>query len=1017
MKSKFTWILTLCLAFFIQFSFAQEKTITGKVVSSVDQMSLPAVNVLVEGTSRRAETDLDGKFSIKASAGEKLVFSYLGMKTQVVTVGASNTVNVQLADDSKLDEVVVEAYRSTTKAKSNVASTTVTSKTIEGRPNASFIQTLQGQVSGLNISTGSGSPGSTNTTVILRGVGSVNGSIEPLYVVDGMPVNTDNFRSINPNDIESISVLKDAGATSIYGNRGANGVILVKTKRASFDSKLSIKYVGTTGMTYLQGQDYNKMNASETLALEKRYGGQGRGVGMSDAEINAYGAGTDWLDVFFRTGVTQSHTINLTSGSKNMSSFTSLGYFDQQGIVPGSDLKRFNFRNNLTGKSDNGRFTYGTNITVNYSRRNQDLTQTGTSVGNVNYNPLNGGLLSLPYFSPSDYVNGAQLIEEYGPGGGGLETTPLRLLDNIKTLVNRYDELKMLGSANFNYKLTNDLTVGTTMGMDLTNGTALRFQSPTSFVAYAIMGQTGQAYAGFNSESSSIDFAYNGNTSLNYKKSFGKHTIDAGVYTEYYKAHLKTFGTTQNGLDPKTAQPGSGTGYIPFDPSNIFYVPTTNSSKRTAGLFSYFGSLDYDYDSKYGLGATIRRDASYRFNDTNKWGTFWSVSGRWNIDQEAFMENSIFNMLKLRASYGTAGNQNITGGTVYSGANLSREIYASSTGYAAQPSYVVGQLGNPDLKWETIRQANIGIDFQLMNSRLRGTADIYEKKTIDLYQNVPLSAINATSGINANFGSLRNRGVELQLSYDVVKSEDFVFTLNFNGSYNKNELLELPSANGIVWDGGLSINRQGDMIDQYYLIKYAGVNPANGNLLYYDANGAVTENPNPAKDAVFTGKSSIPKYQGGFGFDTSYKGFYITTQFNYVAEVYRFDYDLATLQDPTTIGVFVKSKDLDRAWTPENTVTDIPSLRATNLAVDGGASDRYLRDASYLRLRYASIGYNFSREFIKATPFTGIRTYLQGENMVTWSKWRGFDAESNAGSTQSAYPTPKIFSIGLELEF
>lgn len=1021
MKSKFTWIFTLLLAFFIQFSFAQEKTITG-VITDANGMPIPGVTVMVQGNPPGVQTDFDGNYSISASVGQKLVFSYIGMASQTVTVGASNTVSVQMQDAAEvLSDVVIEAYRTTTRATSNIASTTVTSKTIEGRPNASFIQTLQGQVPGLNISTGSGQPGA-NSTVILRGVGSVNGNIEPLYVIDGVPLNADNFRSINPNDIESISVLKDAGATSIYGNRGANGVIIVKTKKGTYESPLQIKYTGITSFTTMQNNKYDKMNTRELLTLEQT-AGQGFGSTLTDEEIASYGVDTDWYDELFRTGTSQNHVLSLTSGGANLASFTSFGYFDQQGIVAGTDLKRFNFRNNLNGKSNNNRFNYSTAITVNYSRRNE-ADNLGT--GNVNINPVIGANFGVPYVSPDYYTNGADLFNWYNTGDnafglpfgqGDLILTPLMLLDITKTKRQQTDELKMIGNAQASYKLTDALTVGTIISSDYTQAVGLRVQSPESFNSFLFQNPE-EEFLGFQTESFVREFTFNMNTSLNYNKVFnGKHTIDASVFTEYYKAHLKSFSGTQSGLDPKLYEPGNGAGFIPHNPAGgnpQFYVPGVASGKATAGLFSYFGSVDYDYSRKYGLGVTVRRDASYRFAESNRWGTFWSVSGRWNIDQESFMEGSAFNMLKIRGSYGTAGNQNIFGQSIFNAPNSTRSLYASGTGYSGLPAYFLSQYGNSDLKWETITQANIGIDFEVWQSRLRGTFDVYEKKTTDLYQSSPISGINGTYSIFANNGSLRNRGIEALLAYDVIRTDDFLLTLNFNGSYNKNEILDIASEGGLV-DNVTQANANGGKLDEFYLTRYAGVNPANGNLLFYDIDGNLTENPDQEADRVLTGKSSIPTYQGGFGFDASYKGFYLTTQFSYVADIYRLDYDLAGLQDPTDIGVSNKSTDLFNAWTPDNRQTDIPSLDYTNVGADTN-SDRYLRDASYLRLRYASVGYNFSQKMLDKTPFSNLRAYFQAENLFTWSKWRGWDAESNRGADQYQYPTPRILSIGLEVE-
>ena len=719
MKSKFTWIFTLLLAFFIQFAFAQEKTVSG-VVTDDQGSSIPGVIVKIQGSSTGAvQTDLDGKFSIQAAQGSTLVFSYAGMQDVTAVVGASSTIPTVKLKGMELQTVFVEAYRNTSKERSNVAGTTVTSKTIENRPNASFIQTLQGQIPGLNISSGSGQPGANNTTVILRGVGSINGNIEPLYVIDGVPQNSDNFRSINPNDIDAVSVLKDAGATSIYGNRGANGVIIVKTKRGGYDSKLKIKYSGVTGFTEIQKNKYNVMNSQQILTLQRTMDNGGRGVGMTDAQIAA-APNFDWKDYFFRTGVSQNHTLSLTSGSKNLSSFTSLGFLDQEGILKGTGLKRFNYRSNINGKSNDERFNYATSLTVNYSVSN---TATGLGTGGLNQNYIVGAVQAVPYITPGDYTNGAALALR-----ANFENTPLFLLDKLNNFTNTSDETKMIGQLQASYKITDELVASTSFGAYYTNIISLNAQHPKGFNAiyFQVTDQEPvQEYGGDQTEGYSRSVAFNTNTNLTYTKTFGeKHTLEAGVYTEYFKAHAKSFGYTQNGLDPVFYSPGTSRGFIAYQSGNSYYVPDDSSSKAEAGLFSYFGSVDYDYDSRFGLGATVRRDASFRFADTNKWGTFWSVSGRWNLDKEAFLKDGPFQMLKLRGSYGTAGNQDITGGGVFGGASLSRFQYGISSGYDNNPAYTITALANPTLKWETIRQADIGVDFGVFQNRLRGTVDV-----------------------------------------------------------------------------------------------------------------------------------------------------------------------------------------------------------------------------------------------------------------------------------------------------
>ncbi len=994
-------MLTPLLVLFMSFSFGQEKTISGNVIDQ-SGLPLPGVSVIVVGTTNGTQTDFDGNYTINASVGQVLRFSYLGQKTVERTVGSPNSINVQLEEDAEaLEEVVVQGYRTSTKEKSSIASVTISAETIEDRPNASFVQTLSGQVAGLNITTQSGQPGG-NSQVNLRGVTSINGNTEPLFIIDGTPVDEDNFRSLNPQDIASISVLKDAGATAIYGNRGANGVVVIKTRQGSFNSGLKINYTGILSFSNLQDNDYNLMNSQEQLTLERERGA-GRGDGLSDAEIAAFST-TDWADFFFDTGLTQNHTLSLSSGGENSSQFTSFGYFDQEGVLQGSDLKRFNIRNNTTGRSDNGKFTYGTNITINYSESNEP---NAIGTGGINRNFVLGAYQSVPYISPDDYTNGADLLSPLS-----FANTPLFLIDLLETHTRREDEVKIVGSVNAGYKLTDNLTANVVMSADYQNEILTRSEAPDSFNAL-LFGGGANPTSGFQDQQTRRVFTYNQVTSLNYAKSWGKHSIDVGAYTEYFRAFLRTFGFRQRGLDPKTFSPGDGAGFIADNSANDFFQDSPNSTIRNAGLFSYFSQADYDYDTRFGITGTIRRDASYRFSGSNRWATFWSVAGRWNIGNETFMEGSIFDVLKLRASYGTSGNQRIAGATYFSAPDLTQNFFATGPGYAGQNSIFLSQIANTTLRWETVTQTNVGVDFELFDRRLRGSVDGYIKETTDLFQSTPVSAINAVTALNANTGTLTNTGFDLTLNYDVIRSnqpDGFNLGVTLVGNYNKQELGDLPSEDGEL----IGTGRNGGKLFEYFTIRYAGVNPANGNLLFLDADGNVTENPDADTDRVWLDKNIFPDYNGSFGINMDYKGFFLQTQFNYTLGVDRFDNDLAGFYNPDNIGQFRNSRDILRVWTPDNRVTDIPSYDATNR--NSFASTRFLRNADYLRLRFASIGYSFPKKLLEGTGFSSLRVFGNGENLFTISEWRGFDAEA-LSNTSRLYPTPRTYSVGFELGF
>ena len=1004
---------------------AQEKNITGTVTIADDGLPLPGASIIIKGTSRGVQTDFDGKYSIQAAAGEVLVFSYVNMKTAEVTIGSSSVYNMALEYDNALKEIVVVGYATTTKARSNVSTVKISSSTIENRPNASFIQTLSGQVPGLNVTTSSGQPGG-NSLVQLRGVASINGNTEPLFIIDGAPVNADNFRAINPQEIASIDVLKDAGATAIYGNRGANGVVIIKTKRGSYDQGLQVNYNGFVAYSQLPTNDYNLMNSQELLTYERS---RSRGVGggnpggvnkafpsngapLTDAEIAATPT-TDWLDIFFKTAVTQSHNVNLSSGGENSNQFTSFGYNETEGILVQSGLQRFNLRNNVSGKSKNNKFNYDTNISMNYTN-----TQEPNTIGSatVNRNFVIGGTSSLPYNTVSQFT--PEIIESVISGPAVIDT-PWFLLDRLDTYARDEEDIKLIASATFGYQILPWLKANVVIGADYENLILTRAQFPES-INSRIFGGDNE----FQDQQTTRRFTYNQVTSLNMDRSFGKHNINLGLYTEYFKGHFKAFGFRANGLDPATFALGDGSGFISDNTDGDVFVDTINANILNSGLFSYFTSFDYDYDTKYGFGATVRRDASYRFSDSNRWATFWSVSGRWNISNEDFMKGSVFDNLKLRASYGTAGNQDISGGGPFSSPDLTKDLFQTGPGYINQNSISLLQLGNRELKWETIETYNIGLDFGAFNSRLRGTVDYYNRRTSDLFQEIPVSAVTGFTELNANVGKLENRGWDFSVSYDIARARaegDLNISVGVIGNYNVNEIIELAGGE----QEQIGLGRVGGPLNEIFTLRYAGVNPANGELLFLDANGNITENPDPDNDRVWLGKNAIPDWNGGLNLSIDYKNFFLTTQWNYAIGVDRYDLDLSGFYNPDNVGQFNLSKDILNSWQQPGDITDIPSDTASNRNTYAGtASDRFLRSANFLRLRFASFGYNFPAKYLENSPLSKLRLFISAENLITFSPWRGFDpevfntdGEVTRNVNQNEFPTPGTVLFGLELSF
>jgi len=974
---------------------------------------LPGANVVVQGTTRGTQTDIDGKYSIKVSVGEVLVFTFIGMENVSKTVGASNSININMTDGANaLEDVVVQGYRTVTKKKAVTAAATVNSETIENRPNANVLNTIQGQLAGVNITASTGQPGA-KSSVIIRGAGTINGNTDPLYVIDGFPSNSDNFRTINPNDIASLDVLKDAAAISQYGSRGSNGVIVITTRKGSYsEPETTFRYSSQFGVSELQTPKYSYANAKELLKIEQGFGA-GRGATLTDAQIAAYDIDTDWVDYFLGQATSQNHNFSIQNNSKNINSFTSASFFDQEGILESTGLKRFTVRNNLNGKSVDGKFKFSVNSSFGHSKSNEGVS---LGTGFINQNYVSGAYLGAPYVSPDQYQNPQQLFDLFA-SNGTLLYTPLFLVDKLDTFVNSIEETRIDVATELSYEFIKGLTGRVRTSGQLLQNRFHQAQNPVSFNSILFLAP-GQEFGGYESINERREFLFNNLFMVDYNKTFGKHTFNLTAASEYNYSRLNTNNFRQNGLDPKLFVPDTGSGYIGDTSANDFYVPTVSAASLRNDLVSYFTTFDYDFNSKYGLAASYRIDGSSRFIAENQFSNFWSLGGRWNIDEEEFMQSVNFiDVLKLRGSIGTSGNQRIVDGTIYAGINPpafadiypgTNNAYNNGTGYGLT-------LGYPALKWETTKQYNIGMDFELLRGRVRGSFDYYNKKTIDLFISQPLVPATGATVLTRNSDAfIVNKGLELSIGYDVVRRENLRLTVRANGSVNDNEVGGIKSNDGSIINGNF-ITQNGGSINEPLVYHYLGVNSENGNLLFEDINGDPTEAP-VAADRKALGKNNIPKYQGGFGFDFDYKGFFVSSTFTFAQDVVRYDFDLSGLYSVGRIGTFNVTDDLLNAWTPTNTGSNVPSLTAGNLAAQG-LSDRFLRDASYVRLRNAQIGYRVPKQFLAKTFLTDLSVTLQGENLFNITKWQGFDPESSRTGDGSQYPTTRQFTLGVDLKF
>ena len=949
----------------------------------------------------------------------------MNVKLKVLTVGAlffigGQAVMAQQKKDSsetkQIEEVVIQGYRTVTKKTAVTSTVSITSETIENRPNANVMNVVQGQLAGVNIAASSGQPGA-KPQVVIRGSGTFGGNTDPLYVIDGFPSNSDSFRSLNPNDIESMQVLKDAVSISEYGNRGSNGVVVIKTRQGRYGAgRLNFNYSNQLGVSLPQTNRYNYVNSREMLTLEKRRG-VGRGSTLTQAQIDNYNIDTDWTKYFFRPSLLNSHTLGIETGSQNFNSYTSIGYLNQDGILRTTGLQRFNVRTNINGKSNDNRFKYYVGFAAGFSKNNE---ATGLGTGGINRNYILGATLGAPYVSPNEYQNPRQLFSLY-QSNGTLLYTPLMLIDKLQQYEFLNDETRIDVTSEVSYKLFTDLTAKIRTNAQVLNNRWQQSEYPNSFNALLFQA-SGQEFTGFEDIDNRREFTFNNLLGLDYSKSLGLHTINLSGNLEYNFANLEANNMRQRGLNPKTYVPGTGSGYVGDLSTNDLYVPTISANQLRYNLVSYFGTLDYDFNKKYGVVGTIRRDGTSRFIDKYQWGTFWSVGARWNLSEEEFIKNINFiNNLKLRSSYGKVGNQRVIDGTVFAGINppAFADIYSIPT--AAASSYNGGQFygisfGDPELRWETTNTFSAGLDFELFNKRIRGAFDYYNRETVDLFMSDPTSPVLGTTSIVKNTqATMTNKGFELDFAVDVIKNSSMTFTLRGNGSINNQIFDNYPLGFLDAGSNPTTRSQNGSRPFLAYVYKYLGVNSSNGNLLFEDINGNPTETPTNA-DRRLVDYNRFPKYQGGFGFDFEYKGFFASTTFTYVAGVKRFQWDLDDAYDVTNLGVFKVSADLLDAWSPTNTDGTLPSLSASNYAAQAN-SDRFLTDASYLRLRNAQIGYNVSKSLLNGTFIKDMSITFQAENLYTWTKWRGFDPESSRGADQAQYPTPRTFTLGFNVKF
>jgi TonB-linked SusC/RagA family outer membrane protein len=880
------------------------------------------------------------------------------------------------------------------------AAGTVKGEEIAAVPVASFDQALQGRTPGVILRATSGQPGNSGD-IIVRGRGSINGSTNPLFIVDGIQIAAADFAQINQNDIENVSILKDAIATSLYGSRGANGVIVVTTKRgAAGKPKFEVDaFTGWSSFPTFQG--FRLMTTDEKIDYELRRGGTSLEF-YSQREIDSLRRiNTDWEKEITRVGRTYSVNASASGGTEKQRYFASLNYFNQEGTVRNTGFDRITGRINLS--QDAGNFSFGFNATGTVSNY-QNTSEQNTGIGT----PLNAGQWANPYEQP--FVPGRYNAAGNFVPGGTVLTRP-RIAESFQPIPttdlfwnnNKSLDYRVVAAANAEYKIpfVKGLSLRTVYGVDYRQFNEERFVDRRTYSAGSNPRPASGASANFRTSSFTRNFfsraRITNTNSINYSRTFGNHSLDAGAYYETVDVKDRNSGRTVFLLESPFQNEAGAT-------INADLLPRITAGGANAVLQSYFGLINYGFKNKYFLSANVRRDGSSRFGADKRFATFGGVGAAWAISDEDFMAStsSWLNLLKLKASFGTVGNQEGIGAYEAQG-NLAGRLYNATQGT------IVATPPNVNLQWEERTKFNTGFDFGMLSNRLTGSVDFYIENTNELFLPTELSRTTGFNTLTTNIGSLRNTGVELNVNYDLVRTKDLRVSVNANATFNQNKITRLTERDTIV--SGTVARIVGQPVQSLFLVEYAGVNPQNGNAQYRKLDGSITETYN-LNDRKIVGNAD-PNFFGGFGTDVSYKGLTFTTQFSYMTGLSIFNNERNNLENPDYYFDNINS-DLLGEWQRPGDITNIP--RPGNVFVAG--TTRFLENNSFLRLRTVSLSYNLPSSLLSSIKFRTVQVYVSGFNLLTWTGYRGRDPESaNAVQTGAQYPAMRMVQGGIRLGF
>ncbi len=996
-------VLLLGLMLFLgnAFAFAQNRVITGTVTSVEDNLGVPGATVLVKGTTIGTATDLDGKFSISVPAGSNiLVISFVGLTSQEISIGNQTSISVSLQPDVQaLSEFVITSYGDQSKREITGAISSVKGEVFANLPVQSFDRAMQGRIAGVQVTSTSGQPGGT-LNVRIRGVGSINAGNDPLYIVDGVQVangglsgqgSQNALASINPNDIESIEVLKDAAAAAIYGAQAANGVVLITTKkgtRGATKIRLSVQE-GIVQPLNL----YDVMDAKQLSGI-KRDAFINAGLNPANA-ATTYGnpedanlVSYDWLDALYRDARLSVYDLSVSGGDEKTTFFLSGSYTDQEGQIIQSDYKRGTGRLNVTHKP-NQKLSIAANLSLAYQQTNGSIDR-----GNFVNGPFVAGFSARP---------NVPIYNE----DGTYSIYPSNHLFGYNIVQGVYEELRSgktvqtVSNLQLNYQIIPWLSFTSYFGIDFSDNADINSR-PSTIPVFSSYGGGSVFTARRNSN-------FNTNQNFNFNKKFNDlHTV-SGVLGVEYKAAQSDFQSATGRGFPNPTLIYLANAAVPFAVSSSF------TEYKRAGIF---GQAKYDYDDRYTADFTLRRDGHSRFGEQNRWGTFYAVSAGWRLSSESFLEGvSWLDNLRVRASYGITGNSEIDPNNLDRSNFASRTIVGSGGQYLGNGALTITQLGNDLLTWEESETFNFGLDATLFNGRIITTVDVWRKNSQALLFNTPLPVDSGFGLITRNAGEVRNQGVDIDIQTTNIIAGKFIWTTGFNVTFIENELMEL-------YDGKDRIGNSlivGKPISFFYTNQYLGVNPANGRQMFDDGTGTGNYTYLAGESTLAYRGSSLPSSYGGLSNNFSYGPLSLEVFFQYQFGNIAQNGDLFNLQNWGSGTGNLNVNQLDYWKKPGDVVTvgrPYEGGQAPGTSNINTFSTRILSDGGYVRLKQVTLSYNLPSVASSKIGMSGASLFVQGLNLATFTKFNGIDPEaSSIGNTFGAYPNARQISAGINLNF